>query len=86
MGAFINVLLSFFPRAVGQSIPLLYGCTGEIITEKSGNLNLGIPGVMYVGAISGVIGSFLYEQNAGDSWTSAYFSPSSKTVTSKSIA
>lgn len=67
MGAFINVLLSFFPRAVGQSIPLLYGCTGEIITEKSGNLNLGIPGVMYVGAISGVIGSFLYEQNAGDS-------------------
>ncbi len=59
-------LISFIPRAVAQSIPLLYGCTGETITEKSGNLNLGIPGVMYVGAISGVIGSFLYEQSAGD--------------------
>ena len=58
-------LISFIPRAVAQSIPLLYGCTGETITEKSGNLNLGIPGVMYVGAISGVIGSFLYEQKAG---------------------
>ena len=53
---------SFIPRAVSQGIPLLLGSTGEIITEKSGNLNLGLPGVMYVGAISGVIGSFFYEQ------------------------
>ncbi len=50
-------------RAVMQGIPLLFGSTGEIITEKSGNLNLGIPGIMYVGGISGVIGSFLYEQS-----------------------
>ena len=57
-------LVSFIPRAVAQSIPLLFGSTGETITEKSGNLNLGIPGVMYVGAISGVIGSFFYEQAA----------------------
>ena len=55
-------IAAFIPRAVAQGIPLLYGCTGEILTEKSGNLNLGIPGVMYVGAISGVIGSFYYEQ------------------------
>ncbi len=46
-----------------QGTPLLYGATGEIITEKSGNLNLGIPGIMYVGAISGVIGAFFYQQN-----------------------
>jgi len=59
-----NFLLAFIPRAIVQGIPLLYGSTGEIITEKSGNLNLGIPGVMYVGAISGVIGSFLYEHSA----------------------
>ena len=45
-----------------QGIPLLYGSTGEILTEKSGNLNLGIPGVMYVGGICGVIGAFFYEQ------------------------
>ena len=51
-------LVSFIPRAVVQGIPLLFGSTGEIMTEKSGNLNLGIPGVMYVGAISGVMGSF----------------------------
>lgn len=56
-------IVAFIPRAVVQGIPLLYGCTGEIMTEKSGNLNLGIPGVMYVGAISGVIGAFYYEQS-----------------------
>jgi len=55
-------LVSFIPRAVMQGMPLLYGSTGEILTEKAGNLNLGIPGIMYVGAISGVIGAFFYEQ------------------------
>ncbi|MBR1659388.1 MAG: ABC transporter permease [Oscillospiraceae bacterium] len=55
-------IVSFIPRAVMQGIPLLYGATGETLTEKSGNLNLGIPGIMYVGAISGVIGAFLYER------------------------
>lgn len=58
------MIISFIQRAVMQGIPLLYGSTGEIITEKGGHLNLGIPGIMYVGAISGVIGAFLYEQNA----------------------
>lgn len=56
-------LVAFIPRAVQQAVPLMLGSTGETITEKSGNLNLGIPGVMYVGAISGVIGSFFYERS-----------------------
>ena len=56
-------LVTFIPRAVMQGMPLLFGCTGETISEKAGSLNLGIPGVMYFGGICGVIGSFLYEQN-----------------------
>ena len=55
--------ISFFPRAVMQSIPLLYGATGETLTEKSGNLNLGIPGIMYLGGIAGLAASFFYELN-----------------------
>ncbi len=55
--------VSFIPRAVVQGIPLLFGSVGETVTEKSGNLNLGIPGVMYVGGICGVIGAFFYEQS-----------------------
>ena len=60
------MIASFIQRAVVQGIPLLFGSTGEIITEKSGNLNLGIPGIMYVGGISGVIGAFLYERSLTD--------------------
>jgi len=59
----LAAILSFLPRAIAQGIPLLYGSTGEIITQKSGNMNLGIPGVMYVGGICGVIGAFVYEQS-----------------------
>lgn len=58
------MIAAFIQRAVMQGVPLLFGSTGEIITEKSGNLNLGIPGIMYVGGISGVIGAFIYEQAA----------------------
>ena len=57
------MIATIIQRAVMQGTPLLLGSTGEILTEKSGHLNLGIPGIMYVGAISGVAGSFLYEQS-----------------------
>ncbi|MDY5894774.1 MAG: ABC transporter permease, partial [Oscillospiraceae bacterium] len=57
------MIATIIQRAVMQGIPLLYGSTGEILTEKSGHLNLGIPGIMYVGAISGVAGAFMYEQS-----------------------
>ena len=57
----MNMLVAFISSSIPLAIPLLYGSTGEIITEKSGHLNLGIPGIMYVGGIGGVIGSFLYE-------------------------
>lgn len=57
------MIATIIQRAVMQGIPLLYGSTGEILTEKSGHLNLGIPGIMYVGAISGVAGAFIYEQS-----------------------
>lgn len=50
-------------KAIVQGIPLLFGSTGEIITEKSGNLNLGIPGIMYVGGSAGVLGAYLYERS-----------------------
>lgn len=57
------MIATIIQRAVMQGTPLLFGSTGEILTEKSGHLNLGIPGIMYVGAISGVAGAFLYEHS-----------------------
>ncbi len=54
-------VFSYLTAAIIQGVPLLFGAVGEIITEKSGNLNLGIPGIMYMGGISGVIGAYFYE-------------------------
>lgn len=62
-------IILIIQRAILQGTPLLYGATGEIITEKSGNLNLGIPGIMYIGAISGAVGGFLYQSSV------AYINP-----------
>ncbi|MCR5523614.1 MAG: ABC transporter permease [Clostridia bacterium] len=59
----LSTIASFINAAIIQGIPLLFGSTGEIITEKSGNLNLGIPGIMYVGGISGIIGGYIYEHS-----------------------
>ena len=39
--------MTFIQKAIGQGVAILFGATGEIVTEKSGNLNLGIPGIMY---------------------------------------
>jgi len=57
----LTIILTFIQKAIIQGIAILYGTTGEIITEKSGNLNLGIPGLMYMGGIAGLLGAFMYE-------------------------
>ena len=60
-----ELLIRMLISTIQQGTPLLFGATGEILTEKSGNLNLGIPGIMYIGAISGVIGGFFYQNSGG---------------------
>ena len=62
----MSVLIIFIQKAIVQGICILYGALGEIMTEKSGNLNLGIPGIMYMGGISGLMGAFLYEKDNPD--------------------
>lgn len=62
----MSFIILFLQRAIEQSIVLLYGANGEILTEKSGNLNLGVPGLMYMGGICGLLGGFLYEKNVAD--------------------
>jgi ABC-type uncharacterized transport system permease subunit len=44
---------SFLFAAVISGTPLLFATLGELITEKSGNLNLGVEGMMLMGAVMG---------------------------------
>lgn len=59
----MNILSVFIQKAIAQGVAILYGANGEIMTEKSGNLNLGVPGMMYMGGIAGLMGAFLYENS-----------------------
>lgn len=61
----LNTLNGLLIAAVFAGTPLLLGALGEILTEKSGNLNLGVEGMMFMGAITGLSGSYFYEQAAG---------------------
>ncbi len=59
-------MIAFIVSAIRLGMTLLFGSTGETITEKSGHLNLGIPGVMCVGASCGCYVEYLYLTAAGE--------------------
>ncbi len=46
-------LVSLIAATLRVATPLVYGTIGEIITERSGVLNLGIEGIMFLGAFAG---------------------------------
>lgn len=50
-------MVEIIAAAIKFGTVFLYGSTGEIIIEKSGHLNLGIPGIMCIGAVGGCIGA-----------------------------
>ena len=58
-------MIAFIVSAIRLGMTFLFGATGETITEKSGHLNLGIPGVMCVGASCGCFAEYLYFSEAG---------------------
>ena len=64
----LAVLIAWIKSAITFGTVIMLGAIGEIVTEKSGNLNLGVPGVMYLGGIASLAGAFFYEsacKNAG---------------------
>lgn len=49
----MEALISFLNAAIVAGTPLLFATLGEIITERAGNLNLGVEGMMLMGAVMG---------------------------------
>lgn len=62
--------ISLIVGSISLATVFLFGCVGEIITEKAGNLNLGIPGIMCVGTAGGCYAVYLYMDICGSnpSW------------------
>ena len=61
MSNFVN----FLTAGILAAAPLLFGLLGELLTEKSGNLNLGVEGMMFMGGIAGIVGVYYYEKGGG---------------------
>lgn len=61
----MDTFVHFFTAAVLAGTPLLFGTLGEILTEKSGNLNLGVEGMMFMGALFGLLSVSLLEAGIG---------------------
>ncbi|OQB23286.1 MAG: Branched-chain amino acid transport system / permease component [Firmicutes bacterium ADurb.Bin182] len=57
-------IIDMINAAVLAGTPLLFGTLGEILTEKSGNLNLGVEGMMFMGGVSGFAAAYLYNISA----------------------
>ncbi len=61
----MSTLIALIVAAGTFGTVLMYGTLGEILTEKTGNLNLGVEGIMYMGGAFGLAGAFYYEKAAG---------------------
>lgn len=58
-------MIAFLTAAIRTGMTFLFGSTGETLTEKSGHLNLGIPGIMSVGAAFGCASEYIYGEMVG---------------------
>ncbi|MCF0123829.1 MAG: ABC transporter permease [Ruminiclostridium sp.] len=58
-------LINFLTAGILAAAPLLFGVLGEILAERSGNLNLGVEGMMFMGGIAGIVGIYYYEKAGG---------------------
>ncbi len=59
-----DIIILLLAATVQAGTPVLYATLGEIFTEKSGVLNLGVEGVMLLGAFA----AFLVAHETGSSW------------------
>ena len=60
----INFFITLIAAAIAIGTPILFAATGELMAEKSGILNLGVEGMMLVGAVLG----FIFTVNTGNHW------------------
>src|SRR5271165_2417259 len=61
-GVTLDFIIDAIVTVIGVTTPILLAATGELIVEKSGVLNLGVEGMMLVGAVTG----FAVTLNSGD--------------------
>lgn len=56
-----NVLVLILATAVTAGTPILYAALGELLAERSGVINLGVEGMMLIGAVSGFMTAVVFK-------------------------
>ena len=59
-----SFVVGVLASAVRWATPILFAALGEVFTERAGILNLGLEGIMLMGALSGFVGAY----NTGSLW------------------
>ena len=67
------MFVTFLIGAIAIGTVLLYGCLGEMLMEKSGHLNLGVPGIMCMGTAGGCLGIELYMNGLANPNNASWF-------------
>ena len=62
----MSAIVALIASAGAYATVLMFGTMGEILTEKSGNMNLGVEGIMYMGGIVGLVFANRYEAMVGE--------------------
>lgn len=57
-------LITILATAITAGTPILYAALGEVLSERAGNLNLGVEGMMLVGAVCG----YVFDVRTNDPW------------------
>ena len=61
----LTFIIDALVLVVGVTTPILLAATGELVVEKSGVLNLGVEGMMLIGAVTGFAIALTYGDSAG---------------------
>ncbi|MEA1960267.1 MAG: ABC transporter permease [Bacillota bacterium] len=59
-----SAFIALLAAAIVAGTPILFAALGELMAERSGILNLGVEGMMLVGAVMG----FIFTVNTGNHW------------------
>ncbi|SFR10112.1 ABC transporter permease [Desulfoscipio geothermicus] len=60
-----EIIVAILATAITAGTPILYAALGEVLAERAGILNLGVEGIMLVGAVSG----FILALHTANPWT-----------------
>ncbi|WP_201260017.1 hypothetical protein [Tissierella sp. P1] len=63
----ITFIVALLSASIRLSVPILFAALGGMYSERSGVVNIGLEGMMLVGAFAGVVGSYF----TGSYWIGA---------------